>query len=188
MRSVAEEDVALDLIGPWTVKADQESYDFYPLTCIDRVTNFSDAIRLCNKTASHVGMQFENLWLSRYPRSIRCTHNCGTKFMGADFQRILQRFGIKDVATRVRNPQSNATCERLHQSIGNALLVFLSQPIPFNVTNVAKLVEGALATALHASRATIHRTLSMTPQELSSSVVTCTLVGYPVGLVVVVDT
>jgi transposase InsO family protein len=145
------------------VKTAQESYDFYALMCIDIVTNFPDAIRLHNKTASHVGgMQFENLWLSRYPRPIQCIHDCGTGFMSADFQRILQRFGIKDVATSVRNPQSNAVCKRLHQSVGNALRVLLSQAIPFNVTNVA-LVDIALATALHASRATIHRTLGMTP-------------------------
>jgi transposase InsO family protein len=83
--------------------------------------------------------------------------------MGADFQRILQRFGIKDVAISVRNPQSNAICERLHQSVGNTLRVFLSQGIPFNVHNIAELVDSALATALHATRATIHRTLGMTP-------------------------
>jgi transposase InsO family protein len=83
---------------------------------------------------------------------------------GANFQRILQHFGIKDVATSVRNPQSNAVCKRLHQSVGNALHIFLSQAIPFNVTNVAKLVDSALiATALHASCAAIHCTLGMTP-------------------------
>jgi transposase len=75
-------------------------------------------------------------------------HDRGTEFMGADFQRILQHFAIKDVATSVRNPQSNAVCERLHQSVGNALHIFLSQAIPFNVTNVAKLVDSALATAV----------------------------------------
>jgi hypothetical protein len=157
------EDVALDLIGPWTVNAPQESYEFYALTCINIVTNFPDAIQLHNKTASHVQMQFKNLWLSRYPRPIWSIHDCGTEFMGANFQRILQHFGIKDVSTSVRNPQSNAVCKRLHQSVGNALHIFLSQATPFNVTNVAKLVDSALATALHASHATIHHTLGMTP-------------------------
>jgi hypothetical protein len=56
-------------------------------------------------------------------------------------------------------PYANGSTNR----VGNALHVFLSQPIPFNVNNVAKLVDSALATALHASRATIHRTLGMTP-------------------------
>ena len=111
-------------------------------------------------------MQFENLWLSRYPRPIRCIHDRVTEFMGADFQLVLQCFGIKDVTISVRNPQSNSICERLHQSVGNALRVFLSQEIPYNITNVAELVNSAIATALHASRATIHRTLGMLPGNI----------------------
>jgi transposase InsO family protein len=145
------EEVALDLIGPWTVKVADESYEFYALTCIDTVTNFPNDIRLCDKTASHVGMQFENLWLAQYPRPVHCVHDGGTEFISADFQRVLQRFGIKGVAISIRNPQSNAVCERLHQSVGDALRVFLSQGIPFNVHNIAELVNSALATALHAS-------------------------------------
>jgi transposase InsO family protein len=103
---------------------------------LDPVTNFPDAIRLRNKTASLVGMQFENLWLSRYPRPVRCVHDLGTKFMGADFQGILWRFGIKDVTISVRNPQSNAIYEWLHQSFGDALWVSLSQDIPFISTTL----------------------------------------------------
>jgi hypothetical protein len=56
------EEVAIDLIGPWMmVKLPNETFDFMALTCIDPVTSLRD------KTASHVGVQFENLWLSRYP-------------------------------------------------------------------------------------------------------------------------
>jgi hypothetical protein len=91
------------------------------LTCIDPVSNFPDAICLSDKTASHVGMQFENLWLSCYPRPVRCVHDRGTELMGANFQRLPQRFGIKDVTISACNPQSSAICERLHQSVGNAL-------------------------------------------------------------------
>jgi transposase InsO family protein len=108
-------------------------------------------------------MQFENLWLSRYPRPLCCLHDCRIKFIGAAFQRILQRFGIKDVPISVRNPQANAICEQLHQLVGNALQVFLSQESPFNVNNVAELIDSALATSLHAARSTIHQTLEMTP-------------------------
>ena len=157
------EEVAIDLIGPWTVKVANETYEFYALTAIDTVTNFPDAIRLKNKTASHVGLQFENLWLSRYPRPLRCVHDRGTEFVGIDFQRVLQKFGIKNVPISVRNPQSNAICERLHQSVGNALRIYLSQQTSENVLNIAELVDNALATALHASRSTIHRTLGMSP-------------------------
>ena len=104
-----------------------ETFDFMALTCIDPVTNFADAIHLRNKTASHMGMQFKNLWLSRYPCPVHCIHDRGTEFMCIDFQHSLQRCGIKDVAISARNPQANTICEQLHQSIGNALRVFLSQ-------------------------------------------------------------
>jgi hypothetical protein len=85
--------------------------------------------------------------------------------MGVDFQQILQCFGIKDVPTSVHNPQSIAICERLH----------LRQDIPFNVGNIAELVNSALATPLHALRSTIHCTLRMTPggPEGSYSSETC---------------
>jgi transposase InsO family protein len=84
-------------------------------TCIDTTTNFPDAIRLQNKTASQVGMQFENLWLARYPRPLQCVQDHGTEFMGIKFQRVLKKIrGIKDVMISVCNPQSNAVCERLH--------------------------------------------------------------------------
>jgi hypothetical protein len=89
--------------------------------------------------------------------------------MGVDFQRVLQHFGIKDVPTSVCNPQSNSICERLHQWVGNALRVYLSQDDANNIGNIAELVDSALATALHAARSTIHHTLGMTPAALSST-------------------
>jgi transposase InsO family protein len=68
--------------------------------------------------------------------------------MGVNFQRVLTHFGIKDAPTSVRNPQSNAVCERLNQSVGNALCLYLSQDVRVNVGNIAELVDSALATAL----------------------------------------
>ena len=66
------EEVALDLIGPWTVKLAVKAYEFYALTCIATVTNFRDAIRLRDNTATHVVMQFDNLWLLSSTRPVRC--------------------------------------------------------------------------------------------------------------------
>jgi hypothetical protein len=69
--------------------------------------------------------------------------------------------GIKDVPTTVHNPQANAVCERLHQSVANILRILLGQNPPANVVaNVGELVDTAMiATSLHdATRTTIHRT------------------------------
>jgi hypothetical protein len=63
----------------------------------------------------------------------------------------------------VHNPQSNSICKRLHQSVGNALRIYLSQDAAVNIHNIGELIDSTLATALHAARSTIHRTLSMMP-------------------------
>jgi transposase InsO family protein len=35
---------------------------------------------------------------------MRCVHDQGTEFIGADFQYLLMRAGIKDIPMNVRNP------------------------------------------------------------------------------------
>jgi DNA-binding protein Fis len=85
--------------------------------------------------------------------------------MGIDFQHVLQHFGIKDVpTTSMHNPQSNKSCKQLHKSmVKNALHVYLSQAVPFNIGNIAELVDSTLETALHAACSMIHCTLGMMP-------------------------
>ena len=82
--------VAVDLIGPWTIKIDEQDIEFSALTCIDPVTNLVEMIRLERKTASHVSQQFANVWLSRYPRPNKCIHDNGGEFIGWEFQQLLQ--------------------------------------------------------------------------------------------------
>jgi hypothetical protein len=61
--------VAVDLIGPWPWidPITGVEHQFNALTIIDVVTNYCEIIKLENKTAEHVAMQFENQWLARYP-------------------------------------------------------------------------------------------------------------------------
>jgi hypothetical protein len=108
------QEVAIDLIGPWRVMVQNETFEFYALTCIDLATNFPEAIRIRSKHASHVGMHFENIWLARYPRPIKCIHDQGTEFIGADFQAVLRRAGIQDVPTTVRSLRTTASVSGKH--------------------------------------------------------------------------
>jgi transposase InsO family protein len=93
------------------------------------VTDLVKLARMQNKTAAHAGMMFENNWLARCPRPMRCVHDNGGEFVGANFQRMLGLNGVKDALTSVKNPQSNATCERMHQTAANVLRA-LSQTHP----------------------------------------------------------
>ena len=160
------DEVAVDLIGPWNIKMNNQEFVFNALTCIDPVTNLAELIRISNKSSAHVAMKFENSWLARYPRPLRCIHDQGPEFMGADFQRILFLNGIKDVATTIKNPQANAVCERMHQTVTNVLRPLLHAHFPTTAQTANDVIDTALATASYASRASLHRTLNISPGAL----------------------
>ena len=107
-------EVAVDLIGPWVVKGAGKSHTFTALTIIDTVSTYCEVILLKNKTAAHVGWQFKHQWLAQYPKPSRVVFDQGNEFLGKDFQSILQTHGITPAGSTVKNPQSNAVCERLH--------------------------------------------------------------------------
>ena len=158
--------VAVDLIGPWTIKIDEQDIEFNALTCIDPVTNLVEMIRLERKTASHVSQQFANVWLSRYPRPNKCIHDNGGEFIGWEFQHFLQQVGIEDKPTTSRNPQANAVCERMHQTVANILRTTLATQPPVNILQANQLVENALATAVHATRCAVTQSIGTSPGNL----------------------
>eukprot|EP00977_Amphora_coffeiformis_P021539 scaffold9447_cov94-Amphora_coffeaeformis.AAC.1 len=156
------DEVAVDLVGPWTFKVNGQTFTFFALTCVDTLTAFSDIIRINNKESVNIAAQFEMEWLSRYPRPLRCIHDQGTEFTGAPFQLLLQAHGIKDVPITVKNPQANAIVERLHQTMGNILRTFLNSPLVHQVHPV-RLIDHCFASTRFALRASFHRTLEMAP-------------------------
>jgi hypothetical protein len=160
------DEVAVDLIGPWTIKTNGQELVFHALTCINPVTNLTELVCINDKSAAHVGMRFENKWLARYPRPLCCIHENGGEFTGSDFQRILMLNGIKDVATTAKNPQANAVCERMHQTVTNILRPLLHAHFPQNIQAATDIIDTALATTSHASRSSVHPTLNILPGAL----------------------
>jgi transposase InsO family protein len=159
-------EVAVDLIGPWAIQVGNESYSISALTIIDTVTTMAELIRIDNKTSQQAMMKFENEWLSRYPRPVRCIYDQGPEFMGAAFQTMLNRWGIEAHPISVRNPQANAVCERMHQTVGNLLRTLLYTNPPHNLQQANDLVDTALATASHALRSTVHSTMGLSPGSI----------------------
>jgi hypothetical protein len=87
--------------------------------CVDPVTDLVELTRAQNKTAAHVGMIFENNWLSGHPRLMRCVHDNGGEFTGADFQRTLELNGVKEAPTAMKNPRCFYFLRRdFEQSLG----------------------------------------------------------------------
>lgn len=158
--------VAVDSIGPWTLQIGPNKISFHALTIIDQVTNLVEAVRLENMTAAHVALQFENTWLSRYPRPVSCIFDQGTEFTGHKFQEMLYEHGIHAAPIGAKNPQANSICERMHQSVGNTLRVLRTLHPPEGVQTANQLVDTALANAVYATRATFHSGLQTTPGAL----------------------
>ena len=68
---------------------------------------------------------------------------------------------IRKHPTTVKNPQANAICERLHQTVTNVLRPLLHMHLPQNVDEAALLVDTALQTAVYSARTAIHSTMKI---------------------------
>ncbi len=160
------EECALDPIGPWTVQVRENPHEFEALTVKDTVTNLVEIIRIDDKRSKTVARKFAQCWLTRYPWPQRCIHDPGTEFTGPEFLTLLQNCHIRDVWATAKNPQSNAVCERMHQTVGNVLRALLHGNPPQNIASAEQYVHEALAIAMHAMRAGIHSTLGSSPGNL----------------------
>jgi transposase InsO family protein len=158
--------VTIDLIGPWTIKVDAaHQSQFRALTIIDTTTNFPEIIHINNQSAAHIGQQFKNPWLSRYPWLLQCIYDQGTKFTGAHFQGTLRHHGIQVKPTTGKNPQANAVVERLHQTITNSMRAALTASPPDTQQDINLIVDTILQNTAYAIQAFIHCTLKATPES-----------------------
>ena len=87
--------------------------------------------------------------------------------MGFEFQQLLHTLHIKDVPVTSHNPQANAICERMHQTVGNVLRTLLYVNPPQNLGQANELIDSALAPATHAMRANVHTGLRSSPEALA---------------------
>ena len=119
------EEVHVDLVGSWKVTMNQFEYEFRALTCVDSVIGLHKVTPVDKATSVVVGSNFKNNWLSGYPAPFRCVHDNSNGFLGPVFSTMLRRNKIKSVPTAVKNFQSNAIVERMHQSISTMLAISL---------------------------------------------------------------
>jgi hypothetical protein len=104
------QEVAVDLIGPWTLQVGNQKHTFSALTIIDMVTNLVKVVRIDNKTSAHVAPHFESTWLSCYPRPIHLIYDQGGEFVGYSIQHMLDRLHIHCHPISGKNPH----CKQMH--------------------------------------------------------------------------
>ena len=69
--------------------------------------------------------------------------------------------GIKYVTTTVKNPQANAVCKCLHQSISNTLRSMLSAHAPSSIEQTNDIMDTCFAATAYASKVAMHCTQNM---------------------------
>jgi hypothetical protein len=157
----------MDMIGPWTLEVGNRTEKFSALTIINLVTNLVEIVCVNNKTSSAITAQFVNVWPACYPKLISCVHDPGLEFIGWNFQEMLHHNNIQSHCTTTTNPQANAICEQMHQSIGDSLRVLWPWNPPEGLNNAHALVDAALANAMYATHAIFHSGLQTTPGALA---------------------
>jgi transposase InsO family protein len=159
-------DVSVDLIGPWTIQIGNREVKFHALHVMDNATTLSEYIRIPKKTSSIVSEKFNQSWLSRYPKPVRCIHDQGGEFTGPEFQFMLQNLGIKSVPITVRNPQGNSLNERQHRTAQNMIRIIVNAHPPEDLVAANDIVDSVLASVAYASRTAVHRTFNTSPGNL----------------------
>ena len=90
-------------------------------------------------------------------------NNNGTEITGHEFKGLLEKLGIKPSNKTTKNPQTNAICEQMHQTVSKILKTTIKASPPQNVDKVNNLVEDSLAAGMHSLRATVSTTFKATP-------------------------
>ena len=165
--------VCVDLIGTYTILANVRQTDgsikkselkLLCMTFIDPATGWFEIaeVPIIDQSSARISRIFDEVWLSRYPRPQKVLYDNGSEFK-KNFQPLLEDFAIKPTCTSIKNPQSNAILERVHQVTGSMLKTHNLLEYIFDVVNPWSEI---LASIAYAVRCSYHSTLQATPGQL----------------------
>ncbi|GBM55290.1 Transposon Ty3-G Gag-Pol polyprotein [Araneus ventricosus] len=109
--------VHIDLIGPLPPSRG----NIYCLTCIDRFSNWMEAIPLDNISADTVARAFYSNWIARFGTPHKLITDRRTQFRSETLQTLSKICGIKLQHTTAYHPACNGKVERLHRTLKTAL-------------------------------------------------------------------
>ena len=80
---------------------------------------------------------------------------------------MLEKNNLQSVPTTIKNPQSNAIVERMHQTINTMIAISTQENPPRSVEEGSHLIHRKCAAAQYAVHATVHSRLHYSPGELA---------------------
>ena len=163
------EQIAIDTMGPWTIHINgYGKVIINAYSIIDTCSNLLELKRASklNPTGKESVQVLEDTWLSRYPKPVRIIYDQGKEYRNIDFEGFLISQGIKGCPSTVKNPQSNAILERVHDVIKTSLRTQGHNNPPTNTEEANLIVDRLLASAQYALRVCIHSTFGVSPGSL----------------------
>jgi transposase InsO family protein len=127
---------------------------------IDPATSWFEIHQYNDKQEITVANIAKEEWFSRYPWPTQVISDCGSEFIGHEFKKMLNDYGVKKKAISRRNLQANAIVERVHQTIGN---IIQTVEIHDNFLDEYDPWKGILAATAFAICATYHTTSQNSP-------------------------
>ena len=160
------EQIAIDTIGPWNVQIKgfgQITINAYSI--IDTCSNLLELKRASqsNPSGKESVQVLEDTWLSRYPKPVRIIYDQGKEYRNITFESYLISQGIKGCPSTVKNPQSNAILERVHDVMKTSLRTECHTNPPTNTEEANAVVDRVLASAQYAVRVCVHKTFGVSP-------------------------
>ena len=102
--------VHIDLVGPLPPS---DGYS-YVLTCVDRFTQWLEAVPIADITAETVARVFITTWVARFGMPSTVTTDRGRQFESNLWYSFTQLLGTRHLRTTAYHPCANGLVERLH--------------------------------------------------------------------------
>ncbi len=109
----------MDILGPLTPS--QPDKFKYVLLLVDSFTRWSECFPLKTKEAKEVAHVLFTHIFTRYGAPNSLVSDKGQEFMAKIVKSLCELFKVKRIYTTPYHPQTNAACERMNQTIGQAL-------------------------------------------------------------------
>jgi hypothetical protein len=109
------------LFGPWTFQdITKTTYQIQGLSIIDVAMHWVELCPYTSKKSEDIALLVDQNWLCRYPRPRIAMFDNGSEF-STEFCELLQSYGVIAKPSTIKNPQTNAFVERVHQTIADSI-------------------------------------------------------------------
>ncbi len=143
----------MDILGPLTPSHPDKFK--YVLLLVDSFTRWSECFPLKTKEAKEVAYVLFTHIFTRFGAPHSLVSDKGQEFMGKIVKSLCELFRVKRIYTTPYHPQTNAACERMNQTIGQALRTLGNT----KQTNWPDILPGIMM----AYRKTLHNSTGFSP-------------------------